>query len=95
MTRTLTAARAVVRPGREAEYTETLRELARAVRARGARFWAFRSTASLDAFLEFVERSDGSAAARTSAEIAIERRLRELALYGPDAEELWEEFPCE
>jgi hypothetical protein len=93
--RTLTAARAVVRAGQEAEYIATLRELARAVRERGARFWAFRSTASPDAFLEFVERSDGSAAARTSEEIAIERRLRKIALYGPDAEELWEEFPCE
>lgn len=73
----------------------TLRELARAVRSRGAHFWAFRSTSTPDAFLEFVERSDGSAAARTGDEIAIERRLRELALYGPEAEELWEEFPCE
>lgn len=95
MTRTLTAARAVVRPGREAEYTATLRELARAVRARGAHFWVFRSTASPDAFLEFVERADGSAAARPRDEIAIERRLREVALYSPDAEVLWEEFPCE
>lgn len=95
MARSLTVARAVVRPGQEAAYTGALRELARAVRARGARFWAFRSTASPDAFLEFVERADGSAAARTSGEIAIERRLREVALYGPDAEVLWEEFPCE
>lgn len=95
MSRTLTAARAVVRPGQEAQYVATLRELARAVRARGAQFWAFRSTSSRDSFLEFVERADGSAAARTGEEIAIELRLRELALYGPDAEDLWEEFPCE
>ena len=95
MARSLTAARAVVRPGQEAAYTDALRDLARAVRARGAHFWAFRSAASPDAFLEFVERADGLAAARTREEIAIERRLREVALYGPDAEVLWEEFPCE
>lgn len=95
MARTLTAARAVVRPGLEGEYVATLRELARAVRSRGAHFWAFRSAASPDSFLEFVERTGGSAAARTEEEIAIERRLRSVAIYGPDAETLWEEFPCE
>lgn len=95
MARTLTAARAVVLPGNEQKYVATLRELARAVRSRGAHFWAFRSTSTPDAFLEFIERSDGSAAARTGDEIAIERQLRELALYGPEAEELWEEYPCE
>jgi hypothetical protein len=84
-----------VLPGQEEKYVTTLRELARAVRSRGAHFWAFRSASASDAFLEFVESSDGSAAARTGEEIAIERRLREFALYGPEAEELWEEFPCE
>ncbi len=95
MARTLTAARAVVLPRQEQKYVATLRELAREVRSRGAHFWAFRSTATPDTFLEFVESSEGSAAARTGEEIAIERRLREFALYGPEAEELWEEFPCE
>ncbi len=95
MTRTLTAARAVVRPGQEEEYVATLRVLARSVRSRGAHFWVFRSAATPDAFLEFVERSDGSAAARTAEVTGIERRLRELAIYGPGAEDLWEEFPCE
>ena len=94
MTRTLTAVRAVVRDGQTAAYCQALGDLAREVRERGARFWVFRSTASPDTFLEFVERSGGSAAERSSEEIAIERKLHEMAVYGPDAAELWEEFPC-
>lgn len=92
MTRTLTAARAMVPAHRTDAYRTLLAQRAAAARRRGANFWVFRNRTSPDAFLEFTEASDGSAGARTAEEIAIEGALRELAEYGPDAEEAWEEF---
>jgi hypothetical protein len=93
MARTLTAARAMVRPEDEAGYIALLVERAAAARSRGVRFWVFRSRSLPGAFLEFTESSAGTAGARNAEEIAIERRMREIALYGPDAEEVWEELP--
>ena len=92
MSRTLTAARAMVRPGQADAYRRLLARRAAAARARGASFWVFRNREVPDAFLEFTEAADGSAGARTAEEIAIETELRQLAEYGPDAEEVWEEF---
>lgn len=92
MTRTLTAARAMVLPHRADAYRELLARRAAAARARGANFWVFRNRTMPDAFLEFTEIADGSAGARSAEEISIEGELRQLAAYGPDAEEVWEEF---
>jgi len=82
----------MVRPGQAEAYRSLLARRAEAARGRGANFWVFRSRRLPDAFLEFTEAADGSAGARTLEEIAIESQLRRLAEYGPDAEEVWEEF---
>ena len=82
----------MVRPDREAEYLGLLAERAAAARRRGARFWCFRSRSTPGAFLEFTETEDGRAGARTAEEIELEGRMRVVALYGPDAEEVWEEL---
>ena len=92
MGRTLTAARAMVAPDRTGAYQELLARRAAAARRRGANFWVFRNASVRDAFLEFTEASEGSAGARTAEEIAIEGEMRQIAAYGPDAEEVWEEF---
>jgi len=82
----------MVRPGLAEAYRELLGRRVAAARRRGANFWVFRNREVPDAFLEFTETADGSAGARTAEEIAIESELRQLAEYGPDAEEVWEEF---
>jgi len=92
--RTLTAARAMVRPENEAQYVAMLPERAGLVRARGANFWVFRSRAEAGAWLEFVESGDGRAGARSAREIELERQSRMLAAYAPDAEAVWEEVEC-
>ena len=91
MARTLTAARAMVRPQDEQQYLALLTERAAAAQRRGARFWVFRNRSTPGAFLEFTESVGMSAGARSAEEIEIERRMRDIALYGPDAEEVWEE----
>ena len=93
MPRTLTAARAMVRPEAEPRYRALLGERAAIVRARGARFWAFRSLADPGAFLEFVESDRAMPGSRSEREIELERESRLLAAYGPDAEQVWEEVP--
>ena len=92
MGRALTVARAMVPAAGEGEYRAVLAELAAVARARGARFWAFRSRNDPGAFLEFLETDDRSAGARPHEELALERRLRQIATYGPDAEQVWDEF---
>lgn len=94
MPRTLTAARAMVRPEAESQYRALLAERAGLVRARGANFWVFRSRADPGAFLEFVESGDGRAGVRSEREIELERRSRMFAAYAPDAESVWEEVEC-
>ncbi len=93
MARTLTAARAMVRPQDERQYLALLSERAAAAQRRGARFWVFRNRSTPGAFLEFTESAGAGAGAgaRSTEEIEIERRMRAIALYGPDAEEVWEE----
>jgi hypothetical protein len=82
----------MVRPEHEATYLGLLAERAAAARRRGARFWCFRNRSTPGAFLEFTEAEDGRPGARSAEEIAIEGRMRAVALYGPDAEEVWEEL---
>ena len=83
----------MVRSDDEPQYLALLAERADAARRRGARFWTFRNRRTPGAFLEFTETSDETAGARNVEELEIERRMREIALYGPDAEEVWEELP--
>lgn len=92
MARTLTAARAMVRPQDEPQYLALLTERATAAQRRGARFWVFRNRSTPGAYLEFTESPGSGAGARSAEEIEIERRMRDIALYGPDAEEVWEEY---
>lgn len=92
MARTLTAARAMVRPEDEAAYRDLLGERLAAARERGAHFWVFRNRGVPGAFLEFTEGQDGESAARSDKEIAVELRMRAVAMYGPDAEDVWEEI---
>ncbi len=82
----------MVAPHQADAYRALLARRAEAARRRGANFWVFRNRHVPDAFLEFTEASDGSAGARTAEELALEGELRQLAAYGPDAEEVWEEF---
>jgi len=83
----------MVRPEDEAAYRSLLAARGAAARRRGARFWVFRNQFVAGAFLEFTETADGTAAARNTEELRLEGRMRELAAYSPDAEELWEELP--
>ena len=94
MPRTLTAARAMVRPEDDDQYRALLGARAAAARARGANFWVFRSCTDPGAYLEFVESGSGSAGARSAREIELEHVSRTLAAYGPDAEDVWEEVEC-
>lgn len=85
----------MVAPDRADAYRALLARRAEVARRRGANFWVFRNREVPDAYLEFTEAADGTAGARTIEEIALERQLRELAVYGTDAEEVWEEFQLE
>ena len=90
MTRTLTAARARVRPEDEAAYLALLGERKHVTLRAGGHFWVFRSRAEQGLFLEFAERPAGGDA--TADEREAEHRLRAVASYGPDADERWDEL---
>ncbi len=98
MARVLTVSRVTVRPGCEDAYLQTVHALAALCRSRGQRLWVFRSTSDPAGFLEFSESpthaSHRSRASRTDYELKLERKLRELATYAPDAWDLWEEVPA-
>jgi hypothetical protein len=94
--RTLSVSRATVAAAAEPDYLRTIGELARLSVERGRRLWVFRAAGGGGRFLECSE--SGSAAEHRTApqppdEARLERRLRELARYEPDAWELWEEVP--
>ena len=96
MPRTLSVSRATVAAAAERDYLRTIGELARLSAGRGRRLWVFRAAGAAGRFLECSE--SGSAAEHRTAsqppdEVRLERRLRELARYEPDAWELWEEVP--
>jgi hypothetical protein len=95
MVRTLTVAQVAVRDGAESEYVQTVGALAKLSEPRGRRLWVFRAADRPGLFLECSE-SGGAEAHRTRAAVpederALEARLRELAVYGPDSHELWQE----
>jgi hypothetical protein len=95
MPRTLTVSRATVAAAAEAEYLGIVGRLARLSEGRGRRLWLFRSSDRPGTFLECSEsRTHAGHRAVADApddEKELERRLRELASYAPDAWDLWEE----
>lgn len=97
MPRALTAARVRVAPEHEAEYLQVLGELAGRERALGRNLWLFRSADDPRHFLEFSECADvaghRSVAERSAGDAVLERRLRQLAEYAPDADVVWSEVP--
>ena len=90
MSRLLTAARAAVRPGCEAEFEAVLAARGRAADAAGRRFWVFRSRDGGE-YLVFTEWADGSADAPSPEEAELDARLRRLADFAPDADRIWQE----
>lgn len=98
MARVLTISRVQVQPGCEEAYLQTVHALAALCQNRGQRLWVFRSTRDPACFIECSESptraSHRSRASRTDYELKLERKLRELAIYAPDAWDLWEEVPA-
>ena len=95
----LSVSRAAVEPGNEAAYLDALRELARSLRERGQRLWVFRHPLHPGSYLECSEGRDPAShragPARDPALEPLERRLRSLAVYRPEAWDLWTEVPLE
>jgi hypothetical protein len=91
----LTAARVRVPPAHETDYLATLRELCQFAQARGQRIWLYRNAKDPQLFTEFsespTEMSHRAQASRLPEELKLERRLETLAIYAPDAWELWTE----
>lgn len=96
MGRVLTVSRVTVATEHEGEYVRTVHELAGLAEERGQHLWLFRGGAP-GQYLEFSESRTALAhrarASRTDLELRLERRLKEIARYAPDAWELWEEVP--
>lgn len=97
MPRTLTAARVQVLADRQAEWLAVAAQLAALLEANGQHLWVFRAESDPELWLEFSESGDRpehrSVAAATPEVAALERRLRELAIYDADASLLWSEVP--
>lgn len=95
MPRTLTVSRVTVPAAAQAEYLETLRQLAELSEPHGRHLWLFRLSGRPDAFLECSESRSRdlhrAVGPQPDDERGLEERLRELASYAPDAWELWEE----
>ena len=86
-----------VPPQNETEYVSTLRELSQFADARGQRIWLFRNAKDPRLFIEFsespTEMSHRAQASRLPEEIQLEKKLKQLGTYAPDAWELWSEVP--
>lgn len=97
MGRVLTISRVAVRPEHEAEYLRTIQELAEVGKSRARNLWLFRNPDEPGQFIEFsesgTEHNHRARASRTDREERLERRLRQIAEYEPDAWELWAEVP--
>lgn len=95
MPRVLTISRVTVRPELEAEYVRTVHQLAELGRSRAQHLWLFRNESAPGRYVEFSESPTEMAhrlrASRTDLEERLERRLRDIAEYAPDAWELWSE----
>ena len=97
MARVLAISRVTVAPGHEAEYVRTVHRLAELARGRAQNLWLYRNPAAAGSYIEFSESRTEMAhrirASRTELEQRLERRLREIAEYAPDAWDLWTEVP--
>ncbi|HTS89409.1 MAG TPA: hypothetical protein VMG41_13030 [Gemmatimonadales bacterium] len=97
MKHVLTISRVTVTPEHEAEYVRTVHQLSQTAATRAQHLWLFRSTVQPHSYIEFSESRSELAhrarASRTDVEERLERRLREIATYAPDAWDLWEEVP--
>jgi hypothetical protein len=95
--RVLTAARARVAAGHEAEYLGLLEVLAQRLAARGQHLWVFRARDEPGIFLEFTEaRDEATHRARGPAdaeEAELEARLARLATYDESRDAHWDEIP--
>ena len=97
----LSAARATVPSGSEAEYLAAARRLGQLLVARGRRFWLFRLRGASGEYLEFTECAGpepprggpGVVGPTMNEEAEVEARLRHLARYSSEAAEIWEEVP--
>jgi hypothetical protein len=81
----------------EAEWLSVAAQLAAHLKERGQHFWIFRAESDPERWIEFSESGDRpdhrSVAAATPEVAALERRLREIAIYDADASVLWTEVP--
>lgn len=97
MGRVLTISRVAVAPQHEAEYLRTIQQLAECGKSRARNLWLFRNPDDPGRFIEFsesrTELNHRVRASRTDLEERLERRLRQIADYEPDAWELWAEVP--
>ena len=97
MARVLTISRVLVTPEHESEYLRIVQQLAEFVRGRAQSIWLYRNPAVAGRYIEFSESRTEMAhrvrASRTDLEERLERRLREIAEYAPDAWDLWAEVP--
>ncbi|MEO8635863.1 MAG: hypothetical protein ABI587_11355 [Gemmatimonadales bacterium] len=98
MGRILTISRVTVTPDREDEYLRLIHQLSDLGAGRGQQLWLFRDPESEGQFIEFSESrtplSHRARASRTDLEMKLERRLKDIARYAPDAWRLWEEVPA-
>jgi len=97
MPRSLTAARVRVPVARRTEWLAAVEELAGILKQRGQHLWVFHAESDPELWLEFSESGDRpdhrSVAVATPEVAALERRLREIAIYDADASVLWTEVP--
>ena len=97
MPRSLTAARVRVPAEHEAEWLSVAAQLAAHLKAKGQHLWVFHAESDPELWLEFSESGDRpdhrSVAVATPEVAALERRLREIAIYDADASVLWTEVP--
>jgi hypothetical protein len=97
MPKVLTASRVRVPAPNESDYLAVLRELQQFADARGQRIWLFRHAKDPRLFIEFsespTEMSHRAQASRLPEEIQLEKKLKQLGTYAPDAWELWSEVP--
>jgi len=95
MARTLTVSRVRVRAGAETDYLAAVSELAALIEARGQHLWVFRRPDQPGLFLECSESRSAethrAVAERPDDELRLEKRIRAVATYEPDAWDLWEE----
>jgi hypothetical protein len=96
MPRTLSVARVRVPLPKQAEWLETVEQLAARLRTKGQRFWVFQSESDNDLWLEFSESHDRASHRHvnkpSAEEHELDQKLKSLAKYDKDATALWVEL---